>query len=57
MCYHLATKQLLILATTWMILKNNLLGEKNPGAKDYILYNSIYLKHPEKASLYNYEAA
>ena len=30
---------------------DDLLGEKNAGAKDYILYNSIYLKHPEKASL------
>lgn len=36
---------------------DDLLGEKNPDAKDYMLYNSVYLKHPEKATLQNYEAA
>ena len=30
---------------------DDLLGEKNPDAKDYMLYNSVYLKNPEKASL------
>ena len=41
----------------WSSKMDDLLGEKNPDAKDYILYNSVYLKHPEKATLSNYEAA
>lgn len=48
MCYYSAKKQLVIPATTWMILKN---GRKNPDMKHRILYEFIYMKFPEQSSL------
>lgn len=32
----------------WMILKKYSAKKKNPDAKDYILYNLIYMKYSEK---------
>ena len=39
-----------------MNLKKYYAKWKNPETKDYILYNSLYMKHPEEAPLQRYKA-
>lgn len=36
-----------IYTTTWMDLKNIIVKWKNPGTKDHLLYDSVYMKGPE----------
>ena len=50
--YYSATKRnkILILATTWMDLKNFMLKQKTVTKND-ILYDFMYMKFPEEANL------
>ena len=52
MKYYLAIKrnEILIHVTTWMSLENYAASKKS-NTKGYILYDSVYIKHPEQASL------
>lgn len=43
-------------ATTWANLKKNRVMWKKPDAKDYTLYNLVYMKCPEKGSLWSQKA-
>lgn len=36
-------------ATTWMNLENTVL--KKPGSKNFILYDSFYIKYPEQVNV------
>ena len=40
----------LIHATTWMGLENIYAKWKKPDTMDHILYDSVYMKYPQKAS-------
>ena len=47
--YYSAIKsnEVLIHATTWINLKNNILSERS---QTHILYDSIYMNHPKQAN-------
>lgn len=58
MKYYYATKRnkLLIKTIAEMNLKITTLRAKKPGTKDYIVYDSIYMKFPENANLQKQKA-